>query len=180
MAADEELQLYLPKHNRCGAHTVNLMATYDVSEVIFSTLIVNPDPILFPVLRIRDVYLGFRILIFTHPGSLDFFPPDIPYVNAGFNSKSGSYLISCVADPGCLSRIPDPDFHSSRITGLFPPNIPNVNACFNCLDIKISQLSYSSADPDQKQCFGSRKIIFSDPDPGSYFSFALHQDPFYF
>jgi len=134
MAADEELQLYLPKHNRCGAHTVNLMATSDVSEVIFSTLIVNPDPILFPVLRIRDVYLGFRILIFTHPGSLDF----------------------------------------------FPPNIPNVNACFNCLDIKISQLSYSSADPDQKQCFGSRKIIFSDPDPGSYFSFALHQDPFYF
>ncbi len=74
MAADEELQLYLPKHNRCGAHTVNLMATSDVSEVIFSTLIVNPDPILFPVLRIRDVYLGFRILIFTHPGSLDFFP----------------------------------------------------------------------------------------------------------
>jgi hypothetical protein len=121
MAADEELQLYLPKHNRCGAHTVNLMATSDVSEVIFSTLIVNPDPILFPVLRIRDVYLGFRILIFTHPGSLDFFPPDIPYVNAGFNSKSGSYLISCVADPGCLSRIPDPDFHSSRITRLFPP-----------------------------------------------------------
>jgi hypothetical protein len=134
MAADEELQLYLPKHNRCGAHTVNLMATSDVSEVIFSTLIVNPDPI----------------------------------------------LISCVADPGCLFLIPDPNFHSSRITGLFPPNIPNVNACFNCLDIKISQLSYSSADPDQKQCCGSRKIIFSDPDPGSYFSFALHQDPFYF
>jgi hypothetical protein len=134
MAADEELQLYLPKHNRCGAHTVNLMATSDVSEVIFSTLIVNPDPILFPVLRIRDVYPGFRIVIFTHPGSLDFFPPNIPYVNAGFN----------------------------------------------CLCIKISQLSYSSADPDQKQCCGSRKIIFSDPDPGSYFSFALHQDPFYF
>jgi hypothetical protein len=47
MAADEELQLDLPKHNRCGAHTVNLMATTDVSEVIFSTLIVNPDPIVF-------------------------------------------------------------------------------------------------------------------------------------
>ena len=33
--ADAEIQLDLPKHNRCGAHTVNLMATTDISEVIF-------------------------------------------------------------------------------------------------------------------------------------------------
>jgi hypothetical protein len=29
----------------------------------------DPDPDPYPVLRIRDVYPGSRILIFTHPGS---------------------------------------------------------------------------------------------------------------
>jgi hypothetical protein len=45
------------------------------------------------VLQIRDVYPGSRI---SDPGSK--------------NSKKSS-----VADPGCLSRIPDPDFYPSRI-----------------------------------------------------------------
>jgi hypothetical protein len=34
-AAEGEIQLDLPKHNRCSAHTVNLLATTDVSEVGF-------------------------------------------------------------------------------------------------------------------------------------------------
>jgi hypothetical protein len=33
--ADAEIQVDLPKHNRCSAHTLNLMATTDISEVIF-------------------------------------------------------------------------------------------------------------------------------------------------
>jgi hypothetical protein len=49
--------------------------------------------VIFTVLRIRDVYPGSRILIFTHPGSR---LPD---------------LGSRISDPG--SRIPD---HGSRIT----------------------------------------------------------------
>jgi hypothetical protein len=32
---DEEVQGELPKHHRCAAHTVNLMATTDVSKVSF-------------------------------------------------------------------------------------------------------------------------------------------------
>jgi hypothetical protein len=39
--ANEEILLELPKHNRCGAHTVNLMATTDISEVSFLPLILH-------------------------------------------------------------------------------------------------------------------------------------------
>ena len=37
--ADAEIQVDLPKHNRCSAHTLNLMATTDISEVIFFTFL---------------------------------------------------------------------------------------------------------------------------------------------
>jgi hypothetical protein len=32
-----------------------------------------------------------------------------------YGSESTTLAITCVADPGCLSRIPDPDFYPSRI-----------------------------------------------------------------
>jgi hypothetical protein len=35
--------------------------------------------------------------------------------NKGASIDIPSTLISSVADPGCLSRIPDPDFYPSRI-----------------------------------------------------------------
>jgi hypothetical protein len=33
-----------------------------------------------------------------------------------FTIFSMSYMVTSVADPGCLSRIPDPDLYPSRIT----------------------------------------------------------------
>jgi hypothetical protein len=38
---NKEILLELPKHNRCGAHTINLMATTDISEVSFLPLILH-------------------------------------------------------------------------------------------------------------------------------------------
>jgi hypothetical protein len=34
-AVDDEVMLELPRHSRCAAHTVDLLATTDVSKVIF-------------------------------------------------------------------------------------------------------------------------------------------------
>jgi hypothetical protein len=83
--------------------------------------------------RIRDVYPGSRIRLFSipDPGS-DFFPSRIPDPNC-LHPKPGSririkefkcfnprkrFLSSRKYDPGCSSRIPDPndgDFYPSRI-----------------------------------------------------------------
>lgn len=43
---DEEILLEMPKHRRCGAHTVNLIATADVSKVIICSFILAVFPYL--------------------------------------------------------------------------------------------------------------------------------------
>jgi len=81
---------------------------------------------LYAVLRIRDVYPGSRIRLFSipDPGS-ELSPSRIP--DPGSSSKNLSiltpkkakkwFLSSKKYDPGCSSRIPDPDadFLPSRI-----------------------------------------------------------------
>ena len=62
--------------------------------------------LVYPVLLIRDVYPGSRILIFIYPGSR---------IQQQQQKSRGNIS---VADPGCLSRIPDPDFYPSRIPDL--------------------------------------------------------------
>jgi hypothetical protein len=75
----------------------------------------------YPVLRIRDVYPGSRIRLFFHPGSRirTVSIPDPGSTDPGSSSKNLSlltpkkakkwFLSSKKYDPGCSSRIPDPD-----------------------------------------------------------------------
>jgi hypothetical protein len=67
---------------------------------------------------------------------------------SGVGSGSGSIPLTSVADQGCLSRIPDPDFYPSRILDL-GSRIPDLGS-------RISDPGSRISDP------GSRI-----PDPGS-------------
>jgi hypothetical protein len=71
-----------------------------------------------PVLRIRDVYPGSRIRIFSIPDTgSDFFPSQIPdphQIFRYFNPKNW-FLRSRKYDPGCSSRIRILFFYPSKI-----------------------------------------------------------------
>jgi len=57
---EEEVQGELPKHHRCAAHTVNLLATADVSKVTFLPKNLNQWKILYKFEFFKKV---FRFLI---------------------------------------------------------------------------------------------------------------------
>ncbi len=90
--------------------------TYFVRKRVYP-LVQSTGKYLHPVLRIREVY----------PGS-DFFPsripdPNFPIPDSGSASKNLSFLTpkkwflsSRKYDPGCSSRIPDPDPYSLSIS----------------------------------------------------------------
>jgi hypothetical protein len=87
-----------------------------------------------------------------------------PHTQAGGGCNSFSYSFSCsVADPGCLSRIPDPTFFhpGSRI-------LIKEFKYFNPKKAKKWFLSSKKYDPDcLSRIQGSKRHPIPDPGPGS-------------
>ncbi len=83
-----------------------------------------------PVLRIRDVYPGSRIRLFSIPDP--YYPSRIHIKEFKYLNPKIWYLSSRKYDPGCSSRIPDPDpdFCPSRIQGSKRHRIPDPQHCY--------------------------------------------------
>jgi hypothetical protein len=114
-----------------------------------------------PVLRIRDVYPGSRIQLFSipdpnclHPGSAS--------KNFSVLTQKKWFLSSRKYDPGCLSWVPDPDadFYPSRIPDPGVKKAPDPGSRIRIRNTAVYSLRRQVNISCKKPPFFSSKLLF--------------------